>query len=479
MDKDTGQPARSTDVAPREVQPASLLQFKQSLAHMSYDEQVAAIQPDMPVLLNAGALADSEKNIQRKQVQREENSDASGSAEAGVGRGDRCWTFWGFAVGDDAPRAEHEAAFAELVTAARERVREAGLLGSRYYLAFDWVEGWASPEGGERMNTLLSRDRAESVVTKLLEPSSRTDDDLQLSVGGGESGDPNDPSEWHFERRVEVFLRPVSDLEEEQCEVLTATGCAPLNEEEETVEHEEIVEEDRSDAPSTRTPEVGLTLSDQLSGGLGSEAGQIANIALKTFLPPIALVLNFFTLPFAGARYLFNESSEERAQGVAYGFGHSLNGTFDSVPSRAPRVFSATSEPSRGTVCGPAGDSVYFYRYDNLWRRGKQTGQEGHLELCSVPVSLATLHEWFNSTRDELEPGTTYPQFRNHAEQEFNEGRAFTQGDLASLYFREADHDTKRRIIQSVYDAFDFPNQMTLHWPLPIFHETCDRYETG
>lgn len=47
--KRQSQSARSADVAPRDLEPSPLVQFKQSLAQMSYDEQVRATQPDLPM----------------------------------------------------------------------------------------------------------------------------------------------------------------------------------------------------------------------------------------------------------------------------------------------------------------------------------------------------------------------------------------------------------------------------------------------
>jgi len=61
MEKDKAQMARSADVvASRDIQPTPLLQLKQSLAQMTYEEQVAAIQPEMPSQFNVAALTDPE-----------------------------------------------------------------------------------------------------------------------------------------------------------------------------------------------------------------------------------------------------------------------------------------------------------------------------------------------------------------------------------------------------------------------------------
>lgn len=491
MEKDTGQPARSADVAPRDVQPTSLLQFKQSLAQMSYDEQVAAIQPDTPILLNAGVLADSvgasqsgTSKAQGKQVQCEEGPEAPSTDEAGVTPETDSWTFWGFGVGDQELRSEHVTAVPAVIAAARERVLEAGLPGSRYYLAFDWIEGWASPEGGERQNRALSYNRAKSVVAGLLEPSGRTDEELQLAVGKGESGDPDDPTEWHFRRSAVVLLRPVSDLEEERCEYLTVTGC-----ENEAPEPEPPAPEEERDDPTITyepggQPRVGVTVTDRVAEVIGSPGGQAVKIgvsALAAFfqggiLAPISLVGNFFLLALAGARELTPQIGDTRAMGAAYGFTHSANGTFSTLSPHSPEQFFHIGELNMATLCATVDGNTNVYRYDYYWRAGKEMGAESFTEMDSTIADRTLLLQAYERCRSDLPPEMNSRQFIDALYTQYNNGEPFSHADLLALWFQYvASMDQKEQLLRRLYESAR-NDARSLRWPTPIEQSKCDRY---
>ena len=172
----------------------SALQFKQQLAGMSYEEQVRAIQPDMPLLVNVQArsdkstqLAKADSSADNVQMQSDEALEegvryslpseewcpdpaVEEQSAGGFSRRPDGYRLWGFDQGESELKPVHWQVIDVLRVLLQKQAEDE--LGDilQWWRYIDWVVGFASPEGEESQNLQLGHERASAIVEALFGP---------------------------------------------------------------------------------------------------------------------------------------------------------------------------------------------------------------------------------------------------------------------------------------------------------------------